>query len=402
MEKQNISEKIIEYLDGELPVLEETELFLALSQSEEFRAEMREHLQISRSISKDTDALVPPPNAIFSIGSALGIGTSKIIEESVPNASVTKSSWWTKFRLPLAFFVIASLITFTITYFAMKSENNQNIASSKAIVQTPPIVIASSEDAPRKAINSMQNNLLSPQIAVKEKTEAPANENLNSNVEEGNSVLITPNTLYNISKSASLKLASKQTLQNSTKYSNSNFEAFQFLSKEGVKKQSNSLVIRGITGYSFPNPNVEMQNTAFYSDMSSGLYFARWDNIKFGIEFGRESFGLKYKNTENNIEFFKEQKPMLYWAAVGFDYSVPYNIFTGFGFEVQPYVDILAGGSQIGGPLLKFITGLRFNPTSYSVGMFLGFEGSMLFYQNQRKFYLSKKIGLTYGLSINF
>lgn len=403
MDTQNISERIIEYLDGELPISEEPELFSALSQSEELRTEMREHLQISRSISKDTEALVPPPNALLTISSALGIGGGQPIEQPVENAVVSKNSFWQRFRWPIVSALVASLITFTITYFAMNSNDSQNILSSKAIVQTPPVIIASSGDVPQPTDKDKHRLSLGSMGIGHQRVEPSTEEYSNPPSQPDNLESVTLNPVNKVTTPTDLNVLSEKQVQNSINLLNSNNDYnFELLNEKDHIGRSSSLIIRGMIGHSFPNPEVETQNTLFFSDMSAGLYFTQWNNIKFGIEFGRESFGLRYKNIENNIAFFKEQKPMIYWAAVGFDYSLPHKIFDGYGFEIHPFVDILAGGSQIGGPLLKFITGLRLNPNSYGVGMFLGFEGSMLFYQNQSKFYLSRKLGLTYGLSINF
>ncbi len=403
MEIQNISERIIEYLDGELPISEESELFSALSQSEELRAEMREHLQISRSISKDTEALVPPPNALSAISSVLGIGNSQPIEHPIGGAIVPKNSLWKRFRLPMAFALVASLITFTITYFAMNSNDSQNILSSKAIVQTPPIIIASSGDSPQPIVKNGQRLPLGSTAIERLRVESSTEEDSNPSSRTDNSELITLNSVNKATTSVNLNVLNEKQVPNLINQLNSkNNYNFELTNEKDNIGRSSSLIIRGIVGHSFPNPDVEPQNTLLFSNMSAGLYFTQWNNIKFGIEFGRESFGLRYKNIENNIAFYKEQKPTIYWAAAGFDYSLPYKIFNGYGFEVQPFIDILAGGSQIGGPLLKLITGLRLNPNTYGVGMFLGFEGSALFYQNQNKFYLSRKLGLTYGLSINF
>lgn len=403
MDIQNISERIIEYLDGELPISEESELFSALSQSEELRAEMREHLQISRSISKDTEALVPPPNALLAISSGLGIGSGQPVEQPIGTAIVPKNSLWQRFRLPMAFALVASLITFTITYFAMNSNDSQNILNPKAIVQTPPVIIASSGDSPQSNVKNAKRLPLSSVAIGHQRIESSIEKYSNSSSRTDNLEVVTLNSANKVTAPINLDGLDEKRVQNSinplNRNNNYNFELTN--GKDNIGR-SNSLIIRGITGHSFPNPDVETQNSLLFSNMSAGLYFTQWNNIKFGIEFGRESFGLRYNNIENNIAFYKEQKPTIYWAAVGFDYSVPYKIFDGYGYEIQPFVNILAGGSQIGGPLLKFITGLRLNPNTYGVGMFLGFEGSMLFYQNQSKFYLSRKLGLTYGLSINF
>lgn len=403
MDIQNISERIIEYLDGELPISEETGLFSALSQSEELRTEMREHLRISRSISKDTEALVPPPNALFTISSALGIGSGQPIKQPSRNPIAPKNSLWQRFRLPMAFALVASLITFTITYFAMNSNDSQNILNSKAVVQTPPVIIASSGDSPQLTVKNAQRLPLGSIAIEHQRIESSIEEYSAPSSRTNNSELVTLNSTNKVTTPVNLNGLDKKQVQNSINPLNRNNSSnFEFTNEKDNIGRSNSLIIRGIIGHSFPNPDVETQNALLFSNMSAGLYFTQWNDIKFGIEFGRESFGLRYKNIENNIAFYKEQKPTIYWAAVGFDYSLPYKIFNGYGFEIQPFVDILAGGSQIGGPLCKLIAGLRLNPNTYGIGMFLGFEGSMLFYQNQSKFYLSRKLGLTYGLSINF
>lgn len=392
MDTEHISKKIIEFLDGELPQSEEQSLFFLLSESDELRNVLKEHLAISRSVRNDFSAFVPPSSAIFNIAKTLNL---KTIGQTVPN----KPSFFAKLGKTAVLVLSTSILTFLLTFLLIKPDGSINNEPLRAIVQTPPIIFAEHEkniadnnsltkQKKYTVLNVTSNNHSLDQISEtpfedsEQKNQTNSNISLvehitnNLNIADENDRIISPNNI----KPTKL-------IFNSYLKSNSLLQDKSFV-----------ITLRGLTGKSFPNPDVAANDITSLSNLSFGFYFTQWDNIKFGIEFGRETFGLSYENIADGILFNYEQKPSILWGAVGIDYSIPVSIYNSF----QPFVTLLAGGTQIGGPLVKGIAGIRFRPANSNFEAYLGAEGSLLFYQNQKIFYLTRKIGLTYGIAIIF
>ena len=65
----------------------------------------------------------------------------------------------------------------------------------------------------------------------------------------------------------------------------------------------------------------------------------------------------------------------------------------------QPYAQVTLGGSQMG-PVCKSTIGLQYNVNNLT--LLCGLEGGFLAYQNQDRWYTSKKLGITYGVMLNF
>ncbi|MCX7879158.1 MAG: hypothetical protein N2517_00665 [Ignavibacteria bacterium] len=402
MAEKDVAQMIIEYLDGELPPNEEHYLFAVLSDNEEFRNLMREHLTLSRSIKTDLQSYQPPESATHHIFNSLGFTSTLPISKSstaFPNIKEGNVSLWQKVKLPLFFSFVSAVLTFFATYFILNSLNTSKVEKVQAIVQTPPkiVVISESDEKPRPLESTKVSNNI--QI-VKEDTkssnllaENPTSTNYglildhSTNVNRGNDLSVR--TLLNNKQSSDL--IPLESLPYSPFMSN-------FVTSKS--EQSFGVLVRHLTSWSFPDPDVPSTLGSGLSNVSLGIYFSQWDNVRFGIEIGKEPFGQRFKNIEEGVELLYEQKPTIYWAGVAFDYTFPYNLLK--QNYLRPYITFLAGGSQVGGPLIKGLSGIRFKPANSPFDFFLGLEGSLLFYQNQGRFYSTQKFGLTYGMCIIF
>ncbi|MFN3307092.1 MAG: hypothetical protein ACK42Z_07895 [Candidatus Kapaibacteriota bacterium] len=397
MELNRNIEQIIEYLDGELPVTEEQELFSALVESEALRNAMRDYLTISRAIRFDTVSFQPPPVATLNILTKLGFNNNDYLNPPFQNTK-SFSSKMKKFVLPILIALVSSLGTFLGTYFYFTK--NQPVSDiPRAIVQAPPIIISSlhDEDNIAPANNNISFNTYTRRSANQDSEAVVARSLQNSGTEPMNYILESHRFKANALNENNLIKDNSQNEFYQTTFQQDR-ELFKF---NASKPKDIFFTFRGIIAKSFPDPDIVSKGTdKLFANLSAGLYFTQWDNIKFGIEFGNEIFGLNYQNIKDGIEFTYEQKPNLYWAAAGVDYTFPKELMQ--IANIHPFATILAGGSQIGGPLLKGLFGLRYRPHNSNFEIYLATEGTLLFYQNQKKSFLSRKFGLTYGISVVF
>jgi len=391
MDTGNFSEKIIEFLDGELPQTEEESLFVALSVNEELRNIFKEHLAISRSVRSDFNSFIPPASAFENIAKVLEFKTIGNVGSS------SKPFFFSKYGKTALLMLSTAILTFLLTYLFFRPEGDSYTQFPKAIIQTPPIVIASieSNSLPEFSGNSQQvlssKGRKSPIKILEVSDQRNYTKFDQSFTDSFENLLVEPTEYEKVDKVENFNSTLTQTNQLMNVLLKSHYENVDLSSRLNF-----GINFRGIAAKTFPNPNVETSNT-FLNNISLGLYFTQWDNIKFGIEFGKEVFGLSYTNEINGVQFAYEHKPALLWGAVGIDYSLPYSFY-----YFQPFVTFLAGGTQIGGPLIKGIGGVRYRPLNSNLELYLGAEGTMLLYQNQKIYYLTKKIGLTYGISVIF
>lgn len=395
MQDSNVYNKIIEYIEGELPPSEEVNLFSMLAQSEELRTEMREELKISRIVLKDRANLSPPQSVTMNLLSTLGFSQSQTNLNSPALVGAYKSLWQ-KLKLPLVSALLSSVITFLIVFFLVKEDSRigNNLASHFQIVQTPPIVISSMESV---SGNNSYSRLYVNQISNDKQNHIELNEEKFDNISD-----ISQNFFETQIKSSNESFFLASDFQQDLDVP-SNYFALNPSPNKVVFNENNgrySLIIRGMQGFTMPNPNVESNDALLFSNLGIGFYFLQFSRVQFGVEFGREIFGQRFINSIDNIDFYYEQKPMLYWGAVGAKYFFSDNLL---GIDnLSSTAALLAGGTTIGGSLIKLLLGLDWTPATSVFGMYLGLEGTLLAYQNQNKYYWSKKFGLTYGLMVNF
>lgn len=396
MQDSNVYKKIIEYIEGELPPSEEVNLFSLLAQSEELRAEMREELKISRLVLKDRANLLPPQSVTMNLLSTLGFSRSQTNLNSPVPVGTYKISLWQKLKLPLVFALLSSLITFLIVFFLVKEDSRigNNLASHFQIVQTPPIIVSSIESVSE---NNSYSRISVNQISNGKQNHIGLNEEKFDNISD-----ISKNFFETQIKSSDESSFLARDFRQDLDVSSNYFALNPSPNKKGFNENKGkySLIIRGMQGFTMPNPNVESNDALLFSNMGIGFYFLQFSRVQFGVEFGREIFGQRFINSIDNIDFYYEQKPMLYWGAVGAKYFFSDNLW---GIDnLSSTATLLAGGTPIGGPIIKLLLGLDWTPSPSIFGMYLALEGTLLAYQNQNKYYWSKKFGFTYGLMVNF
>lgn len=416
---QNPSEMLHLLMDGELESSMETPLFASLLQNEELRSELRDMLSIRESIRKDVEAFTPPVAATQGIFTRLGY--SAPIAPPISTAplgfmSLLKQKIWH----PAVTATLASLITalLFLNFYSTGSNNSQatiakNNNSVSKIQPTIPVVT-----------NGLQKELPAPtvggQIAQKQKivyvdrivyVDKPEQLTANNN-EETNAVAVeeeftSDDNNNNISllssvnpmtflsfNGISLKPLPKPSHINTVR----EFSLVNHYYPETTRTSSLMLQVKGLSGTSFPNVDINSLSDKLISNFSLGAYVPITENFHFGLEVGQERFGQSFYNIENNMLFKIEQNPALWWAGFGLKYSTGKHIV--FLANAQPFVNITLASTQLG-PLGKVSTGLQF-VSENGIGIILGLEGSSLVYKNQERLYSTEKLGITYGMFMRF
>lgn len=181
---------------------------------------------------------------------------------------------------------------------------------------------------------------------------------------------------------------------------NSNLNNSQTLNPQMTPKEiiSNfNLSFRGFSTRSNINVNVPSQSNPWFNNMGVGASYNLAKNHELGVEVGQESFPQKFNRQVYGEELTYYQNPILFWYGVTYRYSLK-QIFVPNVF--YPYFQVMGGFTKVG-PLGRAQIGLSYSPDK-RVTFNLGLEGTALWYNVQKTVYDTKKIGLTYGISISY
>jgi hypothetical protein len=155
---------------------------------------------------------------------------------------------------------------------------------------------------------------------------------------------------------------------------------------------------RTFSDRSNPGATIQSGSDPWFQNMSIALYYTPWENHWFGLETGQEAFAQHYQGSENGAPVRYEQNLMTGWLAASYQFR-----FTAFRFggEWQPFVTADAGATFQFWPILRGTVGVAYRPLR-NVALILGADGSFLEYPFQSTWFSTNKVGVTYGLSIQF
>lgn len=408
LSNSNIEQMLYLFVDGELPPTQEESLFAELANNDGLRNEMKDLMAMRDAVSSDLEAFNPPPVITSQIYKKIGFVPPMGIVSQAPSSLI----YFRKYIVAAA----ALLIVGAVSYFGYNSYNTnlENLSKVKLSNQNT-------------SINSSNNNI---------KTEIPTvssneieNKSINSNKKENTKAAIkeSKNNKMDLSlleKKISEKIQfeeelNKETIDNQniniTKFNNSPIIALDNLvgsnSIQSISGPSNNypntplpfnmeigkvklydVSIRGMAASSsFPAITQTSAIEPALTNLALGLYMHQWNNFRLGVEFGQEPFGQEFKD-QSQISYVN--KSSLLWGAIGLHGEMDNPLIN----NSQLYSRVLLGSSEVG-PLGKVILGIQYQPELVGYSIQFGVEGSMVSYQNQGLSYLSKKIGITYGLS---
>jgi hypothetical protein len=410
------SEKLSMLLDGELSPEQEVPLFSELTLNDELRSEMRDLLSIKNAVRSDSEAFVPSLAATTAVFQKAGYALPGVYYTGLKSFLI-KYSW-----IPL---LIAALTGFT-TFSIMKNNHDMEIAGlnsdmskikntllayqseiDKLTAENAKLQIAASKPPQiREVIKYVKVPVVSAREVATAQNDSPADDKQNKLMAENdasnNSLSMLSMTLadegnYANNMNADLQLNNRTDGQ--LEYIPSNTIYSPLSTNMGTNNKEYYLRFGGISGITYPSVNVD--SPAELSNLIFGLYFLTpYEDTYIGVEGGREPFSQQFYNVDpDGHKYLYEQRPNIWWGGAGMVAEFGDKINALFG--ARPYAKLFLGASELG-PLGKISTGFNWKSSAWGLGAFLGVEGSMLGYQNQGAWYTSQKLGLTYGMSIQF
>ncbi len=403
---EHIDELITSYLDGELPIEKEDEMFNSLaSNAEDSRSAMRELISMRNVIPHDVEAFTPPPSAKEAVFSKLGMS-------SIPHAK--EQSHWKKAILPLLFLTLGLAGGYGIGDSFSSSEKNEVIQLMNAskesqgfqplisggISPTVPSIVLK-QSAPVKIVYkdrianmaSVTPMITLPPISVNQgQSSLQANtqkENTESKISKDESIQ-SVNTELNAVTNANDEIIKEQApIQTLPTISISNIES--------VKYPQFWMQFRGLSSIQSPEYSGIRKQMGIFDNSRLTFAWSLGEHFSVGLEAGREPFVLNYEGIKDDRPFvFNQYSPML---TGGLFLQGRTSALDYLG-NARFYTQIVAGGTEIG-LLGRIGMGISY-PISRNVALQLGLEQSYMQFQFQGNAFDSQKLDLLYGISINF
>ena len=391
---------LVSFLDGELSLEKEQELFSQLAVNEnDIRSSMRELLAIRNAVQHDVEAFTPPTESKDIIFSSIGLSLPKAAELPVH----AHSNMWKKYIIPLALLTIGigSGIAFTFDKYAKdRNEILSLMNSAKNYVSPSQAVISSKENTQVPDIILQQPT----KIVYKDRIIQP--EPIEKKIDIS-SVLSTPNEIAShvtITEIPQTILDKDLTIFPLTNESKVIEEVANAVAPSQITNENNMeypLFWTQIRGLSTVNGNEYsgIQPTASITDnVKLAFAYSLSDNFAVGFEAGRELYALQYQGIKDNrsVDFY-QLSPMLSGGLFVQARTNPQEIIAKGS---QLYLSGFAGGTEVG--LLGRIGSGIIYPITPKFAVNIGCEQSWMNYQYQGNWFQTQKLDILYGITITF
>ncbi len=418
-------EKLYEFLEQELPVEQENELFTELASNAELRSEMKDVLSMNRAVASDARAFTVPVGSVKSVFSTLGY----MAPAAVGAGAATGFLAFVKSGYGVAAASLLSALVTTGVFFGLggvipSSDTTEPevavpvIAERFEPIEMDMVLLPAPE--PPKANAAVQSGVFNQHTQTRERVGANADglglandavtqdkqpdmhQGIHNNgvvgtnlppakrnvVESSYSYAIEPVHAMSVTDSRSIDVFSsgKARPESAPLYSlpGSFFPSPDYFVVE----------VRQMTTWSMDNPDVSPAANAGPANFAVSLGIPTAKESRVVLDFGRESYYMNFTQHLNNGGSVTHRKnPLMWWGGVGYR-----HIFNPDGV-VQPFTQAVIGAAEAG-PMGRLMAGAEVS-LSTSIKLFGAVEGSSMFYSLDGTNYLSSNLGVVYGLSLN-
>ena len=425
------SKLIHDYLDGELAQTEQDRLFTELAHNSDARLEFNQQMKLHMIAQNDMSSIAPPVATTNSIFSQLGFsippaGFNGGAASSAIGHGVGASLllFFRKYSGNIMTAFIGALLTGFILYYllnfnmnSIQSNDNTTAAQLRDIpavssVEKEPSAVSLASASERdnltdrdveRMINAAMNKYMTQIDNYYKNYFTTLNISNENNKDKNNDLALTTNDRnipVNTNPNGNLLYLFPD---NTAKIQPTTTESSLQLNKtaiEPVPVSDNSMFnmsFRSYTSHSNVNVNVPSQSNPWFSNVGFGVSYNLSKYHALGLEVGQEAFPQSFIRDLYGEQLSQQQNPMLVWFGASYRYSM-INLF--IPEVLYPYAEVLGGMTKVG-PLSRAQIGLQFRPDK-RVTFNLGAEGAILWYNVQGKVYDTRKLGLTYGVSIHY
>jgi len=399
---------IHEYLDGTLDKASESQLFMALSSSDELRNELKQAITMDKGLSKRVSAFVPSSSSTLNVFSQLGIGAG--LGAASTTAALGFKSSILSFFSTYSTAIISTIVGIAVTSGLFLGFYNPSDSYSQERIIAMNSSDSKMENSETAFLSQTSQEQIFPRPLdvyktdtvvkfVKQQYILPESEKqtaIESDIEDkfdtgfDSSELLTFSDIPNSKQE--VRFETKQVFHQ--RYlPESNYEQYKIAFPSVINNLS--LEVKGNGYKSIPSPEVSAYPAGLLSNMQVSALYDFGNGFKAGLDFRQESYYQSFSGTnEIGESFIYRQNPNYYSLGI----LTRYNLYESTYFNT--FSQLYLGGT-VTGAVSRLMMGIEFLPDS-PISFILGFEGSMLSYYHQKILFNSPKIGLNYGVAFNF
>lgn len=417
------SEKLVAFLDGELPQEDTTTLFYELAQNADLQDEMRQFVHLRNNL-RNTQ-VVPQPHLKNNIMKNIGLKEGPLttfFDASSKTAALLIALFYN--RTSLSIIVVAML---SVGAILLLNNATDKYETAKAPLQSQNLSVAVNSGIP--VSESLIADDMNEQV---ESQSSQDNDYVKSGAVSNVKGKSNRRAIYSQTSNTG-KIADINTLTNDIVKTNTNSDGVNnlvlptvfpsginnFNIPFGINSQSpnrrrmvadndllagimqnTTLYINRMGARSYPDFSLPGENNPLFNDLRIGIRYKFADNHSIGLAGGMENFLMTFDKEEaDGIIYQYDQSWNGWWIGLTYHYNFGELMNTG----LYPELNVLAGSTPVG-PLFRGGLGMNYFITE-DFYLNFGFEaGTMIFNQNQSsgnsKWFSTEKLGYTIGVGV--
>ena len=394
----NPDEALHAFMDGELEITEEQQLFNELAASPELRTEMKDALSIRAAVHKDL--LAPPATSESSLLDAVGLGAGA---GAAGAGAAVVAATSTGIRALIATGAFSLVAGFLIAWFLLPREGGSDTSAvagystqqKQTQQQTQTPTQQQLPAAPVRVDTVFAVRYVNKPVVIREVQQVevePTTSNTTS----------TPTPIQNTESEESIASMNATPLipvanQPTAQAERWDVRTPMFESPAAIPPPVTMRVRTLASGLNADQPTPNSVQDAILPNTALALLYPLADNHRLGVELGTESFYQHFTGMEGNREVMISQTPVLFWMGATYQWT---PVDFGFLPGLSAFVEATAGMAFKQGPIGRGAIGLAYQPFG-PLRFTAGFDASALIYSYQGTSFTSSKWGFTYGLSFD-
>ncbi|MBI5326019.1 MAG: hypothetical protein HZB41_12235 [Ignavibacteriae bacterium] len=378
MEYEN---KLVDFIDGELPEDEERELFSMISADDSLRAEYKSLLGITNTIKSSAAYYSPSTELKASIYGDLNI--------SVPSSHIpapVKFLQGTKWHLLSG--GIGALLASSVFIISTNtlSTDNKNISSIKS--DKPPIV--NLIDSPKMESKLNKIILTKGTHNIIPKTHPEKVNLITKEIPEYNNM--------NLIAMSEPVINFQNNIRTEKNLSNDNIAPSELSYNIAYLKKDDldiSIEARWSLNWNLPKESIQPAKANEFNNLGFDVFFNVIDNLDFGINIRQETFFVKYiEFVSNDMKYEIEQNPNL----TSYGLSIRQKFLTENDLQLLAQLNFAVNNY---GLIIRPSAGILFKIND-SFALVENLEYSNMFFTHNQNWFNASKIGLNFGINYKF
>ncbi len=374
------------FLDGELPLASEQELFDELQSSAELRTILRDTLSIRRAVHRDS--MMPPIGGEAALLSAVGLPAGIAPPAATVAGSSMISSRLTPMLTAVGGLVAGYFLATAIVNNAPPARDSAPpaaaaVAAEAAASPAPPVAIA-----PDTVYAVRYVAVAAGPAQAEAQAEAPAEASAE-----------TPAVVSSMQEQQPPSLQLQHWMQTDAPA----LAVVPSIDHPALLATHSSAVpvtfrARSLSsGLPSTEPTPASVRDAILPNTSFGLLLPINQHHAVGVEMGTESFRQQFTGTANDRQVQYTQTPVLFWMGASYRWTpMEFSFLPG----LMPVLDATVGVAVQQGPLARASVGLQYQPVG-PLQITVGLDAAALLYRHEGTWFSSTKWGPVIGLGFN-